>query len=220
MRILLPLAAACALCAAAWGADLVVERAPATEPEVSSPTYDGTLELKWDSGSSAWLIAFYTGAGTWFGNDFDISTVSSYRTVDSMRIYAGPAWPNGRWDGWRLGIYSFTSVPGSLLWGPKFVVGTSSSYGWNNFAVTWTLPASNNAFVAALEQFYNYPNMDPHVVDNNPTFLRHSWLYYGGSWRSYYNATGYYNLMVRVIVNDSGSGVKASSIGRVKSLYY
>jgi hypothetical protein len=220
MRRLLALAAACALCAAAWGADVVVERAPHAGPPPASPTHDGTLELKWDSGSAAWMIAFYTGAGTWFGNDFDISTISGYRTVDSMRIYSGPAWPNGRWDGWRLGIYSFTSVPGSLLWGPKYVIGTSSSFGWNNFGVNWVLPAGNNAFVAALEQLYSYPNMDPHVVDNNRTFLRHSWMYYGGSWSPYTNATGYYNLMVRVIVNDIGSRVAPTSLGRVKSLFF
>ena len=219
MRTLIALAA-CALGGVAWGADVVVERAPATVPAEGSPAYDGTLELKWDNGIAAWLNAWYTGAGTWFGNDFNISTVSSYRAVQSMRVFSGPAWPNGRWDGFRLGIYSFTSVPGSLLWGPKYVAGTSSNYGWNNFVVNWTLPASNTAFVAAMEQYYNYPNMDPHCVDNNRTFLRHSWLYYGGSWRSYYNSTGYYNLMIRVIVNNDTVGVTATSIGRVKSLFY
>jgi hypothetical protein len=220
MRRLLALAAACALCAAAWGADVVVERAPHAGPAAASPANDGTLELKWDSGTSGWLIAFYTGAGTWFGNDFNISTISGYRAVESMRVYTGPAWPNGRWDGFRLGIYSFTSVPGSLLWGPKFVIGTSSSYGWNDFAVNWTLPASYEAFVAAVEQYYAYPNCEPHVVDNNPTFLRHSWLYYAGTWSYLTNSTGYYNLMVRVIVNNDALVVAPTSLGRVKSLFF
>ena len=148
MRTLIALAA-CALGGVAWGADVVVERAPATVPAEGSPAYDGTLELKWDNGIAAWLNAWYTGAGTWFGNDFNISTVSSSRAVQSMRVFSGPAWPNGRWDGFRLGIYSFTSVPGSLLWGPKYVAGTSSNYGWNNFVVNWTLPASNTATAAS-----------------------------------------------------------------------
>ena len=137
-----------------------------------------------------------------------------------MRVYSGPAWPNGRWDGFRLGIYSFTSVPGSLLWGPKSVIGTTTSYGWNDFSVGWTLPASNTAFVGAVEQYYNYPNMDPHIVDNNLTFLRHSWLYYGGSWGPNTNSTGYYNLMLRVIVNNDTAAVSPTSVGRVKALFY
>ena len=219
MRTLFALAAACALGAAAWAADMVVERAPYAEPTAASPTYDGTLELKWDNGTQGWSIAFYTGAGTWVGNDFDISTISDYRTVESMRVFSGPSWPNGRWDGFRLGIYSFTSVPGSLLWGPKYVIGTTSSNGWNNFSVTWTLPASHTAFVAAIEQYYAYPNMDPHVVDNNRTFLRHSWLYYGGSWGPLSNSTVYFNLMLRVIVNNDTAAVTPTSVGRVKALY-
>lgn len=220
MRALFALAAACALGAAAWGADIVVERAPYAEPTAASPTYDGTLELSWDNGTRRWSIAWITGAGVWVGNDFDISTISEYRTVESMRVYSGPAWPNGRWDGFRLGIYSFTSVPGSLLWGPKSVIGTTSSYGWNNFTVNWTLPASNTAFAAAIEQYYNYPNVDPHAVDSNSTFLRHSWFYFGGSWRPYTNSVGYYNLMLRVIVNNDTVAVSPTSVGRVKALFY
>jgi len=219
MRYLLALAGACALCAGAWGADVVVERAPCAGPAIASPTYDGTLELKWDSGTSGWLIAWYTGSGSWVGNDFNISTISGYRAIESMRVYSGPAWPNGRWDGFRLGIYGFTSVPGSLLWGPKFVVGTTSSYGWNDFRVGWTLPASYEAFIAAVEQYYAYPNNDPHVVDNNPTFLRHSWLYYAGTWGPLTNSTGYYNLMLRVIVSSDTLGVAPASLGRIKGLY-
>jgi hypothetical protein len=220
MRILLTLAAACALGGIAWGADLVVERAPATVPAEGSPTCDGTLELKWDSGTSGWLIVWYTGSGSWVGNDFDISTISGYRVVESMRVYSGPAWPNGRWEGWRLGIYAFASVPGSLLWGPKYVRGTSSSYGWNDFTVNWTLPASNTAFIAAFEQFYDYPNCDAHVVDNNRVFLRHSWLYYAGNWGYLTNGTGYYNLMLRVIVNNDSLSAAPTSLGRIKGLYY
>ena len=215
------LGAACALCAAAWAADVVVERAPYAEPTTGSPTYDGTLELRWDNGSAAWLIGFYTGAGTWLANDFDISTLSTYRAVQWMRIYSGPAYPNGRWDGFRIGIYNYTgSVPGSLLWGPKFVTGTTTGYGWNDFRVNWTLPASYTAFLAGMEQYYNWPNIDPHVVDSNSTFLRHSWLYYGGTWSPNTNGTGYFNLMIRVVVDDESLTVSPASVGRVKALYY
>jgi len=220
MKTIWTLATAGVLAAAAWGADCVVEPAPAADLTAGSPGRDGTLELKWDNGISAWLISHYTGMGTWVGNDFDISTLSGYRAVESMRVYSGPSWPNGRWDGFRLGIYSFTSVPGSLLWGPKFVVGSGSSNAWRDFSVNWTLPAGTDAFVAAVEQYYDYPNNDPHVVDNNRVFLRHSWLYEGGTWGPNTNSTGYYNLMVRVIVNDSTVAVEPASLGAVKSLFY
>ena len=219
MRALLTGVVVCALCGGAWAADVVVEETPDAGPVAASPTFDGTLELKWDNGIPIWLITYYTGSGSWVGNDFDISTISAYRNVESMRIFSGPTWPNGRWEGWRLGIYSFTAVPGSLLWGPKYVIGTSSNYAWNNFAVNWTLPAPNTAFVAALEQFYDYPNMDAHCVDNNLTFLRHTWLYYGGTWGPYSNSKGYYNLMLRVVVNNETLAVAPASLGRVKALY-
>jgi hypothetical protein len=85
--------------------------------------------------------------------------------------------------------------------------------------VAWTLPPSQTRFAAGLEQYYNYPTCDAHTIDNNPTFRRHSWLYYGGSWRPYTNSTGYYNLMIRVRVSNAYVGLMPTSIGRVKALY-
>jgi len=220
MRTIWVLTAAGALAAAAWGADCVVEPAPAADLTADSPAYDATLELKWDSGSSSYQIAYYTGAGAWVGNDFDISTLAGYRAVASMRVYTSTTWPNSQWEGFRLGIFDYTSsVPGSLLWGPKFAMGSRT--GWNNFSVGWTLPTGKDAFIAAVEQYYNYPNCDPHVVDNNSNFLRHSWAYYAGRWGYYSNSTpGYYNLMIRVIVNNETLAVEPASLGAVKSLFY
>ena len=49
--------------AAAWGADLVVERAasPLAAPEPAAT--DATMELKWDSGILQYHLLFNTGAG-------------------------------------------------------------------------------------------------------------------------------------------------------------
>ncbi len=210
-----------AAAAAAWGADCVVERAatPTGAPEPAGT--DGTLELKWDSGFGRWWMCWYTGRDYWVGNDFDVSTISGYRTVQTIKLQARSNWPNIGWEGFRLGIYNFAgSVPGSLLWGPKFVVPTGAS-GWKEFSVGWTLPTGTYKFLAGQEQYYDYPNCEAFLIDNNPTFLGHSWQYLRTRWEPFEQSSvlPYRNLMIRVVVNDSTS-VKPNSVGRVKALYY
>jgi len=210
------------IAAGAWAADMVVEKAPPATTIEGSPNYDGTFELKWDTGRASWFIVWITGAGVWVANDFDISTVKTYPYIKSMRLYSGPAWPNGSWDGFRLGVYSFTGgVPGSLIWGPKFATGTSTAWAWNDFSVDWLLPSGVKKFLPAMDQFYNYPNCDPHAVDSVMGNRGHSWMYSGGTWRPLTNDTGYYNLMLRVVMdNEHNPGVTPTSVGRVKALYY
>ena len=209
--------------AAAWAADVVV--AP-TAPAVSGALNDyndGPLELKYDSGTLRYYMAWYSGANTWVGNDFDISAISSYRAIIRVRFYSRPDWPNSKWDGFRVGIYAYAGgQPGSVLWGPEYFKPKKTGAGWANCAVGWTLPPANDAFVAAVEQFYNYPNLDPFGLDNNPTFRGHSWQYLSGSWSPFNqsNVAPYRNVMLRVVMNNVPVGVAPTSIGRVKALYY
>ncbi len=60
-------------------------------------------------------------------------------------------------------------------------------------------------------------------MDNNPTFLGHSWLYFEGTWSPLTEISitdPYFNLMLRVVVdNEHNPGVEPSSMGRVKALY-
>ncbi|HUU56599.1 MAG TPA: hypothetical protein VMW93_04590 [bacterium] len=220
MRTLFTLAAACALCAAAWAVDVVVERATAAPGAGVAPARDAPLELGWDNGTRRSGVAWFTGAGVWVGNDFDIATISTYRGVEKIRFYSRSDWPNSQWDGCRIGIYSFTSVPGSLLWGPRFVIGSGSGNTWCDFSVGWTLPAGPDAFLAAVEQYYNWPNCDAFTVDTNTNFLRHSWQYYGGNWSLLSPGVELYrNLMLRVVVDNETVAVSPSSLGRVKALY-
>ncbi len=210
------------LAAAAWGADCVVEPAalPTGAPDPAGT--DDTMELKWDSGTGRWWLAYYTGRNTWVGNDFDISTISGYAAVQAIKLQSRYDWPNGRWDGYNIGVYNFSGgVPGSLLWGPKFVVATGAT-GWKEFSVNWTLPSGVYKFLAGWEQYYNYPNCEPFCIDNNPTFMRHSWLYYQGQWSPFEssNIAPYRNIMIRVIVNNSSLKLNTTSAGRVKALYY
>jgi len=210
------------IAAGAWAADYEVEPFAGGPTVVETPNYDGTVELAWDNGQGRWLIAYYTGAGTWIGNDFDISTIKTYPHIATLKMYSSSRWPNTVWEGFRLGVYAFSGgVPGSIMWGPSFVQGTGTGDTWVNFSVGWTLPSGVRRFLPAFEQYYNWPTCDPHLVDSNGTFLQHSWLYYGGQWQSYTNSTGYYNVMLRVIMdNEHNPGVSPSSIGRVKALYY
>jgi hypothetical protein len=212
--------------ASAWAADVVVERYKAGPDVPGNPGYDNTQELSWDSGFGRWWIAYYTGAGTYAGNDFDISTVKTYSGLKTFRLQSGPTWPNTGWDGGRIAVFSFAGgVPGSMLWPtsgtPKFVM-PSGPQGWKDFDVSWVLPGVKK-FVAAWEQFYNHPACDPITIDNNPVFLGHSWLYYQGQWSPWESANiaPYRNVMIRMIVdNEQNPAVSPSSIGRVKALYF
>ncbi len=226
-----PTALTAELALAAWvalfgavAADALDDVAVAARPRaVTTPDLDGSRVLKWDSGTPKYFIAWYTGAGVWVGNDFDISTVRTYAGVKRVWLYSTPAWPNGQWDGWRLAIYKFAGgAPGSLLWGPAWGKGTSGTYGWNPFDVNWVLPGGVRAFVPAFEQYYNYPNCDPFALDDNATFQGHSWLYYEGEWAALHTSVDpYRNLMLRVVVDDEQNpGVASASLGRVKALYY
>jgi hypothetical protein len=220
-------ATALILAAAAAGAyDHVVNPAGAGPAANAPREADGTRALAWDSGNPSWLIAWRGGEGTWVANDFDVSTVKTFPYIRKVRFYSTPSWPNGSWDGCYLAIYSFSgSVPGSIMWPTagkaRFVTGTSSSYAWQDFTVNWALPDGVRRFVAALDQYFNYPNCDPHMVDDNVSFLGHSWAYYQGNWHPLTNKTGYYNLMLRVVVdNDHNPAVGPASAGRIKALFY
>ncbi|UCH77863.1 MAG: hypothetical protein JSU81_09070 [Candidatus Coatesbacteria bacterium] len=217
---------------ATWAADVAVDGGPyGSSPAVSAPvpTDQSTLELKWDNGLRRWSVAWYTGAGSWVGNDFDISTLdTSYVKILKYKYYTRGAWPNQGWEGMRFAVYNFGGgVPGSRLWptsGSGYFwrpSGGINAHIWVEFDVNWTCPSVK--FLAAQEQFYNWPQCDPFAVDNNATFLRHSWQYYGGQWQPYAGSSDpYYNLMIRVWVETGVEfpGVEPSSIGRVKALYY
>ena len=99
-----------------------------------------------------------------------------------------------------------------------------SGHVWAECEINWTCPTV--AFVAAEEQFYNWPTCDPWAVDDNATFRKHSWYYFEGSWSPMTGVnveiSPYYNLMLRVWVEPGQTfpGVAPTSIGRVKALYY
>ncbi|MEE9457784.1 MAG: hypothetical protein V3W11_11625 [bacterium] len=217
----------------AWAADAVADGGSSGAPAFAAPVPNdqSTLELVWDSGTRSWSIAWYTGSDTWVGNDFDASTLkTSYAKILKYKYYTRGAWPNQVWDGMRFAFYSFKGgVPGSMLWptsgNPYFFKpsGGIQAHIWVEFNVDWTCPSVK--FVAAQEQFYNYPNCDPFSVDNNTTFVGHSWKYEGGSWAPYIAggvSEPYRNLMIRIWVETGQEfpGVAPSSIGRVKALYY
>lgn len=186
------------------------------------------VELQYDNGARAMNLAWYTGAGHWVGNDFDLSTLkTSHNVVRQIKFFTSPFWPNNTYDGFRLALFSFGGgVPGSRLWpeagDPRYVQPTGGE-GFKEFWVDYFLKTPE--FVAAVEQYYDYPNCDPYFCDSNPTFRGHSWQKEGAAaWKE---LTGiepypYRNLMLRVIVflNYSEIGVLPSSLGRVKALYY
>jgi hypothetical protein len=211
--------------AGAWGADVVAEGSAYTARAVAAREVDGQRELSWDNGTRRWNLAWYTGAGSWVGNDFDLSTISAYRAVEKVKFYSRDNWPNSQWDGFRVGIYAFTSVPGSLIWptaggGYFFKPSGLQGHVWVEINIGWTCPSM--AFVAAVEQYYNYPDCDPLAMDSNPTFRGHSWQRYEGRWSpaKFPEPCDTRNVMLRVIVDNSTLGVTAASLGRVKALYY
>jgi len=210
--------------AAAWGADFVVETVPSAPAVREAAATDDAVELSWDNGTRQWSMAWYTGAGAWVGNDFDLATISTYRAVEKVRFYTRDNWPNAQWDGFRVGFYDFKgAVPGSRLWptsGVGYFFKPSGLHGhvWVEINIGWTCPTT--AFVAAVEQFYNHPDCDPFALDSNRTFRGHSWQYYEGQWKPNTGYQGYRNVMLRVIVDNSTLAVTPTSVGRVKALYY
>ncbi len=211
----------------AWSADCIVDGALSLFTATAPPGRDATMELKWDNGTRRWSWVWYTGAGSWVGNDFDLATLSTYRAIAKMEFYTRDDWPNSGWDGFRLAFFDFRgSVPGSRLWptasgGYFFKPRGFHGHVWVEINIGWTCPTV--AFVAARDQLYNYPNCDPYSVDNNTVFMGHSWHYYQGKWNLVsfnppYEA--YRNVMLRVVVDDETVSVAPTSLGRVKALYY
>lgn len=188
----------------------------------------GPYELGYDTGSKALQLAWYTGAGSWVGNDFDISTLKTkHNVVREIKYFTSPHWPNARYDGFRIALFEFSgSVPGAKLW-PTGAEGRfvkpAGDEGFKTFWVNYYLKTKK--FVAAVEQYYDYPNCDPYFCDTNPTFLARSWQKESG--KSWVPLTGkdpypFRNLMLRVIVRIGYAeiGVAPTSMGRVKALYF
>jgi hypothetical protein len=228
------IAALAFLTAPAWAADAVADGGNTTSPYVAAPAArdQASLELVWDNGQRRWSVAWYTGADAWVGNEFDASTLKTvYAKVLKYKYYTRGAWPNEGWDGMRFAFYAFRGgVPGSMLWptggGGYFFKPSAGiqAHIWVEFDINWTCPSVK--FVAAQEQFYDYPLCDPFSVDNNTTFRGHSWMYTQGQWAPYQSTNSevapYRNLMIRVWVEPGQTfpGVEPSSVGRVKALYY
>jgi hypothetical protein len=217
-------AAAFAADTATWGAGAPAGRG--REPRPGAP-----LELGWDNGTRSYLVCWYTGRNSWAGNDFAarFARDTTYVKIVSVRVYTSNKWPNEKWDGFRVAIYKFEGepdpLPGERLW-PKsgagyffLPEGPRGEY-WVTVPVGWT--TADVDFVAAMEQVYDQPRCDPFAVDSNPTFLRHSWSFYNNQWQRLETMSDpYFNLMLRVVVEDEGSfpAVAPTSFGRVKALY-
>jgi hypothetical protein len=211
-RVTVILACFALTAAAAGGADL--RSAPGARTPYTEPGKSTEQELKWDNGTLGYVLAQFV-AGSWIGNDFDCSTLAA-DNIKLIRVRSSGEWPNGRWDGFNIGVFDFRSgVPGARIWGPKFVEGTGRGYPWCDFGVDWNLPKGVRTFVAALGQRYNYPNVDPYCLDTGPP-QRRGWAFYQGIWQPFKSES---NLMLRVVMQGD-IGVAPTSLGRVKALYY
>ena len=195
-----------------------------------TPLADGTRELKWDNGDWEYLVYWYTGAGSWVGNDFAEGSPgdSHGRCIASLKIFSSDLAPNKRWDGFRVAIYEFKgmpkAVPGEKLWPPTgegrfFLPSGQSGHGWVAVPIDWVV---TTGFVAAMEQVYDAPDCDPFAVDSNPRDLEHAWSYYATRWRRFEStADPYRNVMLRVVIEDLPyhPAVAPASFGRVRALY-
>jgi len=215
------LGAALLAAAGVLAADVAMDAAVGSPTPAEPNYYDAPTELKWDSGVASYSHCWYTGAGSWVGVDFSIATLTDYRLITQMRLYCRYGWPNSAWEGGRMGVYAYGTVPGSMLWGPTWFKPTLTSSGFQDFGIGWVLPAGSTSFIIAWEQYYGYPNADSYTVDNSTVTTGHSWDYYGGSWSRLSNTTGYNNLMLRAVVDDVNNvGIAPTSLGRVKAVYY
>ena len=191
----------------------------------ASVVYATEYELKWDTGNtSSTVIITNVGEGTWFANDFDVSTLGR-RYVDRIKIMSS-GYRYAPWDGFRIAIFDFDQVPGKIIWPtsgvPKFVKGSGShEFDWCEFDVGWTLPPGNDAFVVGQEQFYLPPACDPYCFDDNVEHRWHTWRKATPTrdWNLHYSQARDKNVMIRVILTGD-VGIQPASLGRVKALYH
>ncbi len=90
-------------------------------------------ELKWDDGTLRYLFNFIPGPGAWLGNDFDTATLAA-PYVGRLRVAAYRGY-NNSWDGFRVALWAFDGVPGSMIWPTsgtsQYVLPTlSTTWGW------------------------------------------------------------------------------------------
>jgi len=195
------------------GADV---RGRVTSPPGEGFPFAPAVELRWDNGTLA-TAHLWAEPGMWVGNDFDVSTVCA-RHIQNIRVFSTGAWPNNRWDGFRVAVFAFANgIPGSMLWPPNggyYYRPSGVGWTWCDVPVGYTLPASWSAFVAAMDQYYPYPTCDPYAVDGDPV-RGHSWQFGAGHWTRL-GVDG--NLMVRAVVQGE-IDVSPVTLGRVKALY-
>jgi hypothetical protein len=186
------------------------------------PGWTAEYELKWDTGKVRVRAVFTEGLGSWYANDFDVSTLRA-RHIDRVKIMSTGYYINGRWDGFRIAIFDFDTSPGSIIWPesrePKYVVGSGENpYEWCEFDVGWTLPRGHETFVVGQEQFFRGLACDPYCLDDDEVFRLHTWYKMGiQNWRLRTSGTGA-NLMLRVILRTDPA-VEPASLGRVKALF-
>jgi hypothetical protein len=226
LALMVGLAAAAATPAADTAA---VGRDRAGDP-VPGSLFDGTREWKWDNGTWKYFVYWYTGEGSWVGNDFAEGSPadSQGRRITSLKLFSTDVIPNDSWDGFRVAIYEFkgvpSPVPGEMIWptsgaGRFFLPAGQSGHGWVSVPINWVVTTS---FVAAVEQVYDAPDCDPFAVDSNPTELGHTWSYYRDLWRRFEStADPYRNAMLRVVIEDLPyrPSVSPASFGRVRALF-
>jgi hypothetical protein len=185
--------------------------------------YGAEYELKWDTGVWGGSSAYANGKDLWWGNDFGVSTLKGDWRIKDVRVYCSQ-WPNGRFDGFRIALFELVgSTPGNIIWPPggtpRWVKPTGPRQKlWCAFGVNWALPRDNVRFLAAVEQFYNYPNCDP--VSHDDAFQRgqgHSWIKLNGRWINYDKE--HENIMLRVVVIEA-TAVTPISFGKVKAVYH
>lgn len=186
------------------------------------------VELGYDNGSHYLHLAWYTGAGSWVANDFDLSTLKTkHDVVREIKFFTSRYWPDNQFDGFRIALFAMSGgVPASMVWPAGGVGNYVKPAGGEGFKTFWVGHfLTSPRFAAAVEQYYDYPHCDPYFTDTNETFLGRSWQKEEGTpWKKLVGLTNYpnRNLMLRVTIQTDYAevGVSPASLGRVKAVYY
>ncbi len=202
------------------------------EPGTDIPLYVAQ-ELKWDNGIRGYSICWYDGRDNWLGVDFDASSVSATPKIIKIKVFTRDDWPNDRYDGFYVAIYSWVNdAPGSIIWptdgSAEYFKPEGLPHGdvWAELTVGWV--CSSPRFVVAVNQFYDEPNCDPLALDTYLTPSGHNWMCYKGTWSPFDPSSlniDNENLMIRVVVDESGSAAgfdgsrTPASVGRIKALF-
>ncbi len=202
----------------AWSAGEYAAVNPEASPAPHVPIKDKMPfgELSHDNGNITNAWAYYTGAGSYVGDQYDTPSDWSYLT--GIKYYVWTGWPDSTFQGFTVACWKMESgTPGAVIWptdgNPKYNPNTGGN--WITQPVDpliYLQDAAPNGFLVGISQLYNIPVCDAFSVDDTGPGP-YDWTYYSGAW----GAAAYGKGSARAL--GYWTPVEPTSLGSLRALY-